>query len=280
MLFFVVITLCILFGSLGRISMKKALDHMPPLVCSLIFEITQVLVSVPFFMYYESPGTLWYSFISGTLFAFSLFFYFLSFHESEVSLLTPLRGLRGVIALFFSLIWWGEALTTGEILGIIVIGMGVLVLQRASHFKKLVHFLFHREAVYMLISVVLGVISSHYDKLGVETNGLYTHYLWTCGFALLALLIAAFVQYRSRLWTMLSTNAAPHNIWVGLIFAGAYVTHLMALQLERVTIVNALLPLGTLVTTFLAGKYLKEQIREKIPGTLLMVLGTIMIALL
>lgn len=280
MSFFIVISLCILLGSLGRISMKKALDHVPPLVCALLFEITQVVVALPFIPFYESPATLWYSSLSGTFFAFSIFFYFLSFHQSEVSLLTPLRGLRGVIALFFSLIWWGELLTLGEILGILVIGVGVLVLQRASQFQKLVHFLFHREAIFMLISVVLGVVASHYDKLGVETNGLYTHYLWTCGFALLALLLAALVQYRSRLWTMLSKNAAPHNIWVGLIFAGAYVTHLMALQLERVTIVNALLPLGTLVTTFLAGRYLKEPIHEKIPGTVLMMIGTIMIALL
>lgn len=279
-MFFVVISLCILFGSMGRISMKKALEGMPPLVCALIFEITQVVVALPFLLFYEAPTTIWYSLISGTLFAFSLFFYFLSFHQSEVSLLTPLRGLRGVIALFFSFVWWGELLTPGEILGILVIGIGVLVLQRASQFKKLVHFLFHREAIFMLISVVLGVVSSHYDKLGVEANGLYTHYLWTCGFALVALLIAALLQYRQRLWEMLSTNAAPHNIWVGVIFAAAYVTHLMALQLERVTIVNALLCLGTLVTTLMAGKYLKEQIREKIPGTVLMVIGTMMIALL
>jgi|CXWL01.1.fsa_nt_gi uncharacterized membrane protein len=280
MTFFIIISLCILLGSLGRISMKKALEHKPPLVCALIFEVVQVVIAFPFFFWYESPSTLLYSFVSGSLFAFSLFFYFLSFDKGEVSLLSPLRGLRGVVALLISLVWWQEILTPGEVLGIIVIGLGVVLLQRASQFKKMLHFFFHREAVFMMVSVILAVIASWFDQQGVMALGLYTHYLWTCLSALVVLSVAVIIQYRSQTWHMISRNVSSHNVWVGLIFAGAYVTHLMSLQLERVTIVNALLSLGTLLTTFLAGRYLKEQIREKIPGTVLMVLGTMLIAFL
>src|SRR5690606_7887473 len=279
MIFFVAITLCILLGSLGRISMKKALEHKPPLVCAFIFEVAQVVIALPFLFLYESPTTLFYSLVSGSIFAFSLLFYFLSFHQGEVSLLSPLRGLRGVIALMISFVWWQEALTRGEIFGILVIGLGVLFLQRGSHFKKFFEFLFHKEAVYMLISVTLGVISSWFDKLGSAELGLYTHYLWTCTAAMVVLFGAMLIRYRKKSWKLMRGNISSRNITVGLICAGAYVTHLLSLQYERVTIVNALLPLGSLFTTYLASRYLKEQVREKIPGTLLMVLGTIFIAL-
>lgn len=280
MIFFFSITLCILLGSLGRISMKKALEHKPPLACAFIFEVAQVTIALPFFFLYETPSTLYYSFISGGIFAFSLFFYFLSFEGGEVSLLSPFRGLRGVIALLISFLWWHEALTWGEIGGILVIGMGVLFLHRGSEFKSFFRFFFHKEAVFMMISVTLGVISSWFDKLGTQELGLYTHYLWTCTAAMLVLFVLMMIQYRQKTWDLISTNVSSHNITVGLIFSGAYVTHLLALQYERVTIVNALLPLGSLFTAFLASRYLKEDVRKKIPGTVLMVLGTIMIALL
>lgn len=280
MIFFIAITLCILLGSIGRISMKKALEHKPPLVCAFIFEITQVAIALPFLFLYEAPSTLYYSFVSGSLFAFSLFFYFLSFHNGEVSLLTPFRGLRGVIALIISFLWWHEALSWGEILGIIIIGVGVLYLHKGSQFKKFYQFFFHKEAVYMMLSVTLGVIASWFDKLGTDAIGLYNHYLWTCTAALIVLFMGIILQYRQKAWSMVSKNVSYHNVTVGLIFAGAYVTHLLSLQLERVTIVNALLPLGGLVTTYLASRLLKEQVREKIPGTIFMLAGTVLIALL
>ncbi|MGE3340778.1 MAG: EamA family transporter [Candidatus Altimarinota bacterium] len=279
MTFFFAITLCILLGSLGRISMKKALEHKPPLICAFIFEVAQVLIALPFLFLYEVPSTLHYSFISGSIFAFSLFFYFLSFEGGEVSLLSPFRGLRGVIALCLSFFWWQDALSWGEISGILIIGLGVLFLQRGSEFKKFLHFFFHKEAVFMMISVTLGVISSWFDKLGSAELGIYTHYLWTCTAAMVVLLLGVLLQYGQKTWKTVSSNVSVHNVAVGLIFSGAYVTHLLSLQLERVTIVNALLPLGTLITTFLAAYFLNEPIREKIPGTVLMVLGTIFIAL-
>ncbi|MGE3278543.1 MAG: hypothetical protein AB7J40_01940 [Candidatus Altimarinota bacterium] len=178
-----------------------------------------------------------------------------------------------------SFFWWQDALSWGEISGILIIGLGVLFLQRGSEFKKFLHFFFHKEAVFMMISVTLGVISSWFDKLGSAELGIYTHYLWTCTAAMVVLLLGVLLQYGQKTWKTVSSNVSVHNVAVGLIFSGAYVTHLLSLQLERVTIVNALLPLGTLITTFLAAYFLNEPIREKIPGTVLMVLGTIFIAL-
>jgi uncharacterized membrane protein len=281
MIFFLAISTCILTAGWGRVVMKKALESKPPLVCALIFEIVQTLVALPLFFLYEPPKSIHLSIISGTIFAVSLVLYFMSFHNSEVSLLTPLRGLRGVFALIISLLWWHEAITLTEGLGVIIIGLGILFLHKASRFEKLLHFLFHREAILMMLSVVGGVLSSYTDKLGTAAMGIYTYYLFTCASASVALLIACLIQYGGRkTWNYLTSDISSHNITVGLIFTISFVTQLIALQYGRVTIVNGLLPLGVLVTAFLANRYLKENIVEKLPGTILVVVGTILIAVL
>lgn len=278
MIFFLAITTCIITAGWGRVVMKKALESKPPLVCALIFEIVQTLAAVPLFFLYEPPSSIHLSVISGSIFALSLVLYFMSFHGGEVSLLTPLRGLRGVFALIISLLWWHEAITLPEALGVIIIGLGILFLHQASRFEKLLNFLFHREAVLMMLSVLGGVLSSYTDKLGTAAMGIYTYYLFTCASASVALLIACMIKYGNRTWKLLSSDISSHNITVGLIFTIAFVTQLIALQYERVTIINGLLPLGVLVTTFLAGRFLKEKIVEKLPGTILVVVGTILIA--
>lgn len=281
MTFAITITLCILTAGWGRVVMKKALESKPPLVCALIFEIVQTLAAAPLFFLYKPPESIHLSVISGTIFALSLVFYFMSFHGGEVSLLTPLRGLRGVFALMLSLLWWHEAITLPEAIGVIIIGLGILFLHQASRFEKLLHFLFHREAVLMMLSVLGGVLSSYTDKLGTAAMGIYTYYLFTCASASVALLIACLIKYGGRsTWHYLTTNISSHNITVGMIFTISFVTQLIALQYERVTIVNGLLPLGVLVTTFLAGRFLKENIVKKLPGTILVIVGTILIALL
>ncbi|MDZ4217118.1 MAG: hypothetical protein U1C97_02250, partial [Candidatus Gracilibacteria bacterium] len=117
MLFAGIIAICILLGAWGRIVMKKALEHKPPLICALIFEIVQVAVALPLFFFYEAPETIFFSFISGGLFSASLVLYFMSFVDGEVSLLTPFRSLRGLVALIISILWWHEALTAGEVTG-------------------------------------------------------------------------------------------------------------------------------------------------------------------
>lgn len=258
--------------------MKKALESKPPLICALIFEIVQVLVALPFFSYYQTPTDISYSILSGALFALSLFFYFLVFNNSEVSLLTPLRGLRGVFALIISVLFWHEGLQLSEALGIIVIGLGIFLLQQKNRFETFFQFLFHREAVFMMMSVILGVFSSYLDQKGTVANGYFSYYLFTCLFAAFFLFIAALFQYGKRTWKLLTKDISHHNITVGIIFSVSFISQLIALQHERVTIVNGLLPLGILVTALLAGKYLREDISKKIPGTVLVILGTILLA--
>ena len=281
MIFTAFITLCILFGSIGRIFMKKATAKRNALVCSFFLELTQLVIALPlFWLYYQTPPTILYSLLAGSFFSISLIFYFASFTHGEVSLLSPLRGLRGIFALIYSLIWWHEALSVGEVIGVLTIGIGILMLQKASQFEKLIHFLLHKEALFMCASVALAVISSYYDKRGVGELGIYTHYLWTTFSSLMVLTLGMLIKYHRRTWSMVNSEIPWDAIIVGLVFSGAYVFHLLALELERVTIVNGLLAIGTLVTTLMAGKYLKESITEKLPGTFLVMLGTFLMSLL
>jgi transporter family protein len=278
--FALIISVTIFLSAWGRVVMKKGLEHKPPLVCSLYFALVQFLVAIPFLpWFYREPSTLLYSFLAGSIFSASIWFYFISYGGGEVSLLTPFRGLRGVIALLISFLWWHEAMSAGEIAGVLVIGLGILALYKASEFKRLIHFLFHREAMFMIISVTLGIIASYYDKQGAILHGIYPHYIWTCFFAFLCLLLLSIITYRQRVWSTVTKNVSRHNWIVGAIFAGAYVTHLMALQVERVTIVNAFLAISTLITIFLANRFLKETVVEKLPGTILIVLGTVLMSL-
>lgn len=279
MTFAIAMSLCILTAGWGRVVMKKALEHKPPLICALIFEIVQVLVALPFFSYYQTPTDISYSIFSGFLFSLSLWFYFLSFHTGEVSLLTPLRGLRGVFALIISFLFLKEALHFFEILGILIIGIGIFLLKSRGRFETFVQFLFHREAILMTFSVILGVFSSYLDQKGTAANGYFSYYLFTCLSAAFFLFFASLLQYGKKTFEFVTSKISHHNLSVGVIFAISFLMQLIALQYERVTIVNGLLPLGIFVTTFLAGKFLQERVFEKIPGTILVILGTMLIAL-
>ena len=280
MTFAFAIAMCILFGSMGRIVMKRALGRQSPLICSFYFAFSQAILAVPLFPFlYQSPSTFFYSTLSGFLFGISIYYYYASFEGGDVSLLAPLRGLRGVVALIISLLWWHEALSNLEMLGIVIIGLGILFLQRGSQFQKLVHFLFHKEALMMIFSVVLGVLSSNLDKTGATEYGIYTHYLLTSTSSLVTLGVIVLIRHRQHALKEVLTNLHPEVLVVGALFSVTFVFHLMALQIERVTIVNGLLPIGTLVTSLFASYFLKEKVQQRLLGTLVIVLGAIMMAL-
>jgi len=260
--------------------MKRALGRQSPLVCAFYFTFSQAALGLPLLYWlYQSPSTLQYSITSGFLFGISIYFYYASFDGGEVSLLTPLRGLRGVVALVISLLWWHETLSTLEVLGVLIIGLGILLLQRGSQFKRFVHFLFHKEALLMMVSVFFGVLSSWFDKLGATELGIYTHYLITSSFSCLTLASIVFAMHRQRALKEIVRNFHVEVLAVGALFSVAFVFHLYALQVERVTIVNGLLPIGTLVTSFFASHFLGEKIQQKMWGTVVIVAGAVLMAM-
>lgn len=216
----------------------------------------------------------------------------LALQHEEVSIIGPLNGTIPFFILIFAFFILGEAVNFSQILGIVIMVLATILLTYSSNSK----FNLSKGVIYVLIFVVIYALTQIVLKFFITTSDPYTTmYFTVCGGIL------------SGLTLMLSKNLRHHflnvdlkqpifailyfSIGKTLIYAVMIITLYLALSLEKVSLVGAMLqtlqPLFTLILSFIVTQINPSLLNEtfdrktlflKVIGVTLVCVGIYLIA--
>lgn len=220
----------------------------------------------------------WVLVLDGGLNAIAFYCYILAFRHSDASRVAPLMLFTPVLLVITSPLMLGQRIPLIGIIGVLCTVVGAFFLgPERGMWKRIlsVRFLVEdRGARYMLITATIWSVTSNLDKIGLDSAPLL---LWSASInTMIALYSIAFLL-------MFDGIRQVRGSWRALVpgatNALGYILQMVALQNLYVPYVIAIKRLSALGTVIGGGVLFGEQNRDRLIGTLIMLSGTILMAL-
>lgn len=203
---------------------------------------------------------------------------------ADVSLVTPLLIFSPVFTLLISAVFLSEIPSVRGLFGVGLVLSGAYWLNRGSGagwlaaFKSLV---FTPGVALVLLAGLLWAITPLFEKTAIQhTNPESPRFTAFVATALLTLLFTPAVVVQGKLDAVKLSPYRRELFFAGLIAGIAPVLAYTAYSLGLVGYVTTLFKLSTLLTVIWSFLFLKERgLAQRLPSTLVMVIGAILIAL-
>lgn len=233
-----------------------------------------ILVPMAFFIPIKNFIFLLPCYGSSLLYTVYSYSFVTSLAMGETSLVTPIYSLNGLILLIFSFFFLSESLTLTKIIGVILMIIGVSLLKDIRNpiysIRYIITDIPSRMMFLAVISQCLGRIIDKYYLPNVHPITYSTILYFFIAFNLLAILLI-----RGKTKTILKVfNKKPGlSITSGLINGFSYLFLLYALQQLDLSLAEPLTNLSLVLTLLFSLLFFKENIVEKLPGSILILLG-------
>ena len=202
---------------------------------------------------------------------------FYSIKHTEITLRTPLNTIKIVLILLLGAVFLHEEITTWKVFGTLLVFAGAFVIT----WKKgaLGHLTEYGVKLTLLTSLLTACVAI-VDKFNMN-NGISPAFYGMMMYLVPSLFLGIMTRSRIAGFRKLWENKAPFVILAALCYTGMYYLHMVAYTLGDVTNVYPVLQLTTLVTVILGYVLLKEktEIKQRIVGAILMIMGAVLIAL-
>lgn len=243
----------------------------------LIWRPTLLSAFVPTFSSMIRPGFWWVLITSGALNAAASYFYIRAFRYSDASLVAPLMLFTPVLLLVTSPLMLGEHIPALGIVGVLCTVVGAFFLgsergarQRLASVKILLQ---DKGARSMLVTAAIWSVTSNLDKLGIERAPIL---LWSASItSCIALYSIAFLLAMDGLPKL---SGAWKGTLPGTINALGIALQMYALTTLYVPYVIAIKRMSSLLTVAASGALFKENTRNRLIGTVIMLSGTVLLA--
>ena len=201
--------------------------------------------------------------------------------HSDISATIPLIAFTPVFTLFTSPFIQGEFPSTIGLGGVLLVVAGsyVLNLKRAAEgwlvpFKALLH---EHGPRTMLLAVLIISVAGNIDKVGVN-NSSPLFWLFSIN-VLISALMLVLMLYKSKNVNHLRTHWKELSL-LGFIMAVNQVFHIIAVSLTLVAYVFSIKRLSILISVLAGHYFFKEKdVKQKLSGSIIMVLGVVLIVL-
>ncbi|MFX0124493.1 MAG: EamA family transporter [Candidatus Hodarchaeota archaeon] len=261
----------------------KQLEEYDSLIVSAIFFLTGSLFLLPIFLVIPTNTLLTgledlkLAFISSIVYTFGFFAYVKALSEEDASLIAPLYNSSLLWLLALSIIFLDENIGVFRVLGGILMFIGVFFLYPGRITEK-IHKIRESKASLLMIGgsffLALGRTIDTYAIRTIDSRVYAFSILFFAG--LFFLLIAIFTKrYNDGLLAL--KNDLKTVICAGFANGWAYVMLLIAIIGLEVTVAEPASLLSVFITAILAKIILKEEIKERLLGMSLMVLGAILL---
>ena len=235
-----------------------------------------VVIYAPFAL---SRGTQDFSFLPYTLgatavYAVAIVLFTQSLREGEASLVTPLKSITGLFALFLAVVFLGEQFTFMKLFGILLIVSGASFLTRGKDIVQSYKALFsNRAAVYMMLSVAFMAAGRVFDGAAVRITEPIMHAFFVEVFGMI--LFGSYLLCRGQLAsTTVVFRKRPVMMTVFLIESTtSYFCLLYVFSHMEVSVAEPLTMLSLLITVVIAKYVFKERIKERLLGAVIMIGG-------
>jgi drug/metabolite transporter (DMT)-like permease len=279
------------FSAAAALAEKKSLFSLGALEFSYILSIIVLIFSLPFFLdISQSPITseslivLYIKTILGTL---AFFFIMLVIKNLEISEALPLMILSPGVLAVFAYITIGDALTTQEVFGIILLLIGTYILEtsnRKNIFEPFLVLFKSRNHHYVIAAILLFTVTSILDRVLLTDLKMspfsfiaFQHLFLALNFTIFFLVVKKGFGFK------FNSDAKSNRIWLWIILTavltvGYRYTQVEAIKLAPVALVLSVKRISVFFSTMIGGKIFKEKnLIRKAVATAIMVAGSIML---
>lgn len=281
---YIALTLRIFLLGAERIFLKQ-LEEYDSLIISAIFFLTGSLFLLPIFLFIPKETLLTgleelrFAFISSIIYTFGFFAYVKALSEEDASLIAPLYNSSLLWLLLLGLIFLGEDVGAFRALGGITMFIGVFFLYSGKMTEKIQKIKASKASLLMIggsFFLALGRTVDTYAIRTVDTRVYAFSILFLAG--IFFLVIAVFTR-RCNDGLLALKNDLKTVMLAGVSNGWAYVMLLIAIAGLEVTVAEPASLLSVFVTAFLAKIILKEEIKERILGMVLMLIGSVLLVI-
>jgi transporter family protein len=261
----------------------KQLEEYDSMIISALFFLTAALCLMPIFLFipkqtlFKGLEDLKFAFLSIIFYIFGFFAYVKALSEEDASLIAPLYNSSLLWLLILGLLFLGEDVGVLRVLGGIMMFIGVFFLYSGKITEKISKIKSSKASLLMLGGSFFLAIGRTIDTYAIRTidSRIYAFTILLLA-GLLFLIIAVFTKRYSDGFLVFKTKKRT-ILLAGVTNGCAYLMLLISISGLQVTVAEPASLLSVFVTAFLAKKILKEEIKERLPGMILMVLGAILL---
>lgn len=266
---------------------KKALKNIDEYVVAWASRCFALILILPLLFFARIPeigNSFWKAlFIGGTLNMLAILCYMKAVKSSNLSKVIPLLAFTPLFVLVTSRVMLSESPKFFGIVGVLLIVAGSYILNIKERTKGYIvpfkTLLTEKGARLMLLTAFLWSITSNYDKIGVENS---SPVFWA--FALNAfnsLLLFFLMICRSKDMKQQISSSFGTLLIIGFAVGIAFTAQMVALKYVFVSYVIAIEKLHILIAVFSGWLFFREkkEIREKLFGSVMMLVGVLLIIL-
>lgn len=218
------------------------------------------------------------NYAASVIYSIGFVFYVLSLATGETSLVTPINSFNVFFLLILSIVFLGESFGIYKLVGILCMFTGVSVLKDMTNpFASVKHIFLDRPCQMMFASAFFIAIGRVIDKSFTSSVDpiIYAFFIYF----FIAFNLVVFLAVKGKL--VMVKELFEEKPWIsiisGFINAFSYLFLLYAMQKIELSIAEPLTQSSTLVTMMLSAIFFKEAIKEKLPGVVLILIGSYML---
>jgi bacterial/archaeal transporter family protein len=206
-----------------------------------------------------------------TLYSYS---FVTSLATGETSLVTPIYSLNGLILIIFSFFFLSEPFTLTKIIGVILMILGVSLLKDVRNpFYSIRYIITDIPSRMMFLAVTSQCLGRIIDKYYLPTIHPVTYSTILYFFIAFNLLVILLIRGKTKTILKVFKKKPELSIISGLINGFSYLFLLYAMQQIDLSLAEPLTNLSLVLTLLFSLLFFKENVIEKIPGSILILLG-------
>ncbi len=267
-----------------RVIIKELTDRKNNLSVTFIFFFLSLPFLFPFLFFSEKPENFLFLknvFISSIIYTNSFILYVKSISLEDVSLVAPLYNFNVFFLVILTSIFLNEKVTFIKILGLSLLVYGSSFLIKRENILESFKALFiNKGSKYMVLSSLLIAIGRTIDgfsaKMGVSS--IYYSFFLYLFITVILLFILLFTRKFYEVGILLKNKLFLSSL-AGLTNAYSYLFLLIAFKKIDISIAEPSTMLGTIITIIISNYFFKENIKYRLIGTLIMIIGAYLIFL-
>ncbi|PIN80893.1 hypothetical protein COV11_03025 [Candidatus Woesearchaeota archaeon CG10_big_fil_rev_8_21_14_0_10_30_7] len=271
------------FESLKDVVSKKSLRNMNEYVVSWSLRYFALIIILPF-VFYEGIPVIGDNFliaflVSGFNVALTTVLYMKALKYSDLSVSVPMLTFSSLFLLFTSPLILGEFPTYQGLFGVLLIVFGAywvnVQTNNASFFAPFKYLLKEKGPKFMLLVAFIWSVNANIDKIGIQNSSPIFWVFSMNTFAFIFLL--PFMLYQSKNCAECIKTNWKILFSIGFFVAFSFLAQATAVKLTLVAYVIAIKRASILISVLLGYFVFNEKIRNRLPGTILMFSGLLLI---
>jgi transporter family protein len=263
----------------------KYLEEYDSVATSAVFFLGASLTLLPilFFIppnsFTEGLSDLRFAFLSSLIYSIGFYTYIKAISQEDASLIAPLYNSSLFWLLFLGYFFLDDDVGFFRVLGGSLMFIGVFFLYSGSFIEKFNAIKRSRGSLLMIFGSIFIAFGRTVDAYAVRTID-ERLYAWSVNlFIGVIMATIAVAQGKTHIWVKIIHDKPREVFWAALTNGWGYLMLLFALVAIEVTVAVPVSLLSVFVTAFIAKRWLNENVEERIPGMIVMILGAFVLFL-